>query len=445
MNRLALLLPLLALAAAPARAADPATNAPEPTPFEVDVLFVEIPDAAFTNGTLRAAFGAGENAGLKPAGKGSAEAFSSVLDAEAAAAVLDHLTNAVGGRVSRPRKSDLRATHVIEFVERSSILFRTKRTGAFTERFVGTYLYLFPPANATPGKRRVSLDLQFEHTSPPSPETAPDADGFCEKTPFFAHRSLQSTVETEPGFTTFFCVDTPVAKLKPSETRPPLVVLTRAPAATRNPAANEPRAESAEGAETSDAGRTIAGFVAGTYDLGKVLTEDEVVRICRAVRTGKRIGHRPPGWYLPPIIEDTDVFVRRMKDVPGAFSRQYHFSTNYRYVQILSGFVPFAKEYDVETMYFQLDEAAREEIAHICNPFRTEDEEKAYHFDGTALEFVPDWRSRLEPWVETDATIAPYTNAPAASAAESEDFPGCFGGGCEDEEYDDKEEEIDED
>ena len=427
MKRLALLLPLLALSAF---AQDPATIAPAPTPFEVDVLFVEIPDVAFTNGTLRAAFGAGENAGLKPAGKGSAETFSAVLDAEAAAAVLGRLTNAVGGRAFRPRKSDIRASHVMEFYERTSLLFRTKRTGPFTERFVGTYLFLFPPTNATPAAR-MTLDLQLDHVPPPSPETTPDADGFCEKPPFFASRSVQSSVEVEPGFTTFFCVDTPVAKLKPFETRPPLVVLTCAPPATRSPATDESHAESAD---AGDAGRTIAGFVASTYGLGKVLTEDEVARICRAVRTGKRIGHRPPGWHLPPIIEDTDVFVRRMKDVPGAFSRQYHFSTNYRYVQILTGFVPFTKEYDVETMYFQLDEAAQEEIAHIFNPFRTEEEEKAYHFDGMALEFVTDWRDRLEPWVETDATIAPWTNAPPSGAAEYEGFPGCFGGACGNEE-----------
>ena len=397
-----------------------AAGAAATPPFEADVLFVEIPDAAFTNGALRAAFGDGE----KSAAKGSAETFSAVLDAEAAAAVLGRLTNAVGGRAFRRRKSDIRASHVMEFYE------RTKRTGPFTERFVGTYLFLFPPTNATPAAR-MTLDLQLDHVPPPSPETTPDADGFCEKPPFFASRSVQSSVEVEPGFTTFFCVDTPVAKLKPFETRPPLVVLTCAPPATRSAAADESHAESAN---AGDAGRTIAGFVASTYGLGKVLTEDEVARICRAVRTGKRIGHRPPGWHLPPIIEDTDVFVRRMKDVPGAFSRQYHFSTNYRYVQILSGFVPFAKEYDVETMYFQLDEAAREEIAHICNPFRTEDEEKAYHFDGKALEFVPDWRDRLEPWVETDATIRPYTNAPPSDAAEYEGFPGCFGGACGDEE-----------
>lgn len=403
-----------------------AAGAAATPPFEADVLFVEIPDAAFTNGALRAAFGDGE----KSAAKGSAETFSAVLDAEAAAAVLGRLTNAVGGRAFRPRKSDIRASHVMEFYERTSLLFRTKRTGPFTERFVGTYLFLFPPTNATPAAH-MTLDLQLDHVPPPSPETTPDADGFCEKPPFFASRSVQSSVEVEPGFTTFFCVDTPVAKLKPFETRPPLVVLTCAPPATRSAAADESHAEPAD---AGDAGRTIAGFVASTYGLGKVLTEDEVARICRAVRTGKRIGHRPPGWYLPPIIEDTDVFVRRMKDVPGAFSLQYHFSTNYRYVQILTGFVPFTKEYDVETMYFQLDEAAQEEIAHIFNPFRTEEEEKAYAFDGKALEFVPDWRDRLEPWVETDATIAPWTNAPPSGAAEYEGFPGCFGGACGNEE-----------
>ena len=415
-----LLLPLLALAAsARARTEDPATNAPAaPIPPALQVRFVEIPDAAFTNGALRAAFGDGE----KSAAKGSAETFSAVLDAEAAAAVLGRLTNAVGGRAFRPRKSDIRASHVMEFYERTSLLFRTKRTGPFTERFVGTYLFLFPPTNATPAAR-MTLDLQLDHVPPPSPETTPDADGFCEKPPFFASRSVQSSVEVEPGFTTFFCVDTPVAKLKPFETRPPLVVLTCAPPATRSAAADESHAEPAD---AGDAGRTIAGFVASTYGLGKVLTEDEVARICRAVRTGKRIGHRPPGWHLPPIIEDTDVFVRRMKDVPGAFSRQYHFSTNYRYVQILTGFVPFTKEYDVETMYFQLDEAAQAEIAHIFNPFRTEDEEKAYAFDGKALEFVPDWRDRLEPWVETDATIRPYTNAPAAD----DDGGSCGFGTC---------------
>ena len=95
-------------------------------------------------------------------------------------------------------------------------------------------------------------------------------------------------------------------------------------------------------------------------------------------------------------------------------------------VSVVSYFVPFTKEYDVETMYFQLDEAAQEEIAHIFNPFRTEEEEKAYHFDGMALEFVTDWRERLEPWIETDATIRPYTNAPAAD----DDGGSCGFGTC---------------
>ena len=56
----------------------------------------------------------------------------------------------------------------------------------------------------------------------------------------------------------------------------------------------------------------------------------------------------------------------------------------------------------------------------------TEEEEKAYHFDGMALEFVTDWRERLEPWIETDATIRPYTNAPAAD----DDGGSCGFGTC---------------
>ena len=425
MRRLALLLPLLALAPlVAARAEDPATNAPSASiPPALRVRFVTIPEAAYTNGALRAAFD-----GVGSAGTDSGGPSFSVLDAETAETVLARLTNEVGGRLSCPRKSSLHRSDLMEFTERKSVLFRTKRTGPFEERFAGTYLYVFPAKAAPPAgpdRRRVTidLDLQLNHVSPPSPETAPDEDGFCEKPPFFAARMLETSVEVVSGSTTFFLANVAAASLKPSETRPPIVVLD---CPSMGHPAPEETAACAKEATANDAGRTVAGLATDRYGLGKTLTEDEVVRLCRAVRTGKRVGRRPNDWYLPPIINETEVFVREQKDIPGAFVRQYLFSTNFRYVQISSGFVPRTNEYDIETMYFQLDEAAQDEIAHICCPFESEEQERAFHFDGTALEYVPDWRERLEPWIETDATIRPYTNAPAAD----DDAGSCGFGAC---------------
>lgn len=145
----------------------------------------------------------------------------------------------------------------------------------------------------------------------------------------------------------------------------------------------------------------IAGLVVDDYGFGKTLFEEEVTRLNQVVQNRKLIGRKPFIEFGRP--EKIYVFVRIMKEEPDVFGRQYEFSSDLRHMQIRirSGFC----HADPDTLYYELDESACRELEQIFRYFKTKERKQAFFFDGKALEFIPDWRSRIEPWVETDETI----------------------------------------
>ena len=215
-----------------------------------------------------------------------------------------------------------------------------------------------------------------------------------------------------------------------------LVTALAAVAASADPATNAPAATPA--AVRQNDRPAIAGLAVTNDGDGMVLTEEAVVRLSQTVRKGKRIDRKPLAWEgrgrFP--VEETSVYVRTVKNVPEAFEKQYEFSWGYRFVEVTSRFIPIKTtvihhETCVEFVeepkgpfLFELDRAAQDEVAKIFYPFKTEEQEKAFYFDGMLLEYVPDWRHKIEPWVETDETLgivlASPTNAPATPSAAEE-------------------------
>ena len=216
----------------------------------------------------------------------------------------------------------------------------------------------------------------------------------------------------------------------------PLLALVAAPARADDPATNAPAATPA--AERQNERPTIAGLAISNDGDGTVLTEEEVMRLSQTIRKGKRIDRKPLAWEGPGRfpVEKTSVYVRTVKNVPEAFEKQYEFSWGFRFVEVTSRFIPIkTKVIHHETcvefveepkgpFLFELDQDAQDEVAKICCPLKTEEQDEAFYFDDFDEEDVSDWRSRIEPWVETDETlgivVASFTNAPAASEAHVE-------------------------
>ena len=215
-----------------------------------------------------------------------------------------------------------------------------------------------------------------------------------------------------------------------------LFLALAAVAASADPATNAPAATPA--AVRQNDRPAIAGLAVTNDGDGMVLTEEAVMRLSQTIRKGKRIDRKPLAWEgrgrFP--VEETSVYVRTVKNVPEAFEKQYEFSWGYRFVEVTSRFIPIKTtvihhETCVEFVeepkgpfLFELDRDAQDEVAKILYPFKTEEQEKAFYFDGMLLEYVPDWRHKIEPWVETDETLgivlASPTNAPATPSAAEE-------------------------
>ena len=217
--------------------ADAAEPTPAAFPLDLSVRFVEASDD-----TLRAAFA--EAVGPFDstfARDEEVSSFTRTFDAGTAAAILDRLTNA-GARVSFSARKRWSEPGPVSFADAVAVSYRTERDGPVQSRDVGSFLSVEPRTYAPPDPRtgrpkewRVALDLTGTRVFPATPETAPDANGFCARPPFFPLRSLATCVDITPGSTVFFLAGGVGADL-----RPPLFVLECRP--SREPLPPRPAA-----------------------------------------------------------------------------------------------------------------------------------------------------------------------------------------------------------
>ena len=224
MRHLALILPLLALAAASARAEDPATNAPA-VPLDLSVRFVELTDAALSNDFFRAAFaGADSNVG-EPVSDDVAT-FTQIFTAPQADLLLLRLTNEFGCFATFRQTQRWNGGEEAQFSFLKSVFrYRNGQESPVEERTSGFFLSVAPRLESpSPGCWSISFELGLTDIGRPSPETPAGADGVYPERPFVPVRKLATSVDVFPGSVVFF-------RAGDGTTHSPLVIVECTPAA----------------------------------------------------------------------------------------------------------------------------------------------------------------------------------------------------------------------
>jgi len=226
MRHLALLLPLLALAAAPVRAEDPATNAPA-VPLDLSVRFVELTDAALSNDFFRAAF-AGADPGVGRRVPDDAATFTQIFTAPQTDLLLLRLTNEFGCLTTFRQTQRWNGGEEARFSFRTSVFrYRNGAEAPVEERESGLFLSVDPVLEAlssNAGDWRITLGLSLADVGRPSPETPAGADGVYPERPFVPVRKLATSVDIWPGSVVFF-------RAGDGTTHSPLVIVECTPAA----------------------------------------------------------------------------------------------------------------------------------------------------------------------------------------------------------------------
>ena len=206
MRHLALILPLLALAAASARAEDPATNAPA-VPLDLSVRFVELTDAALSNDFFRAAFAGTDSNSSEPVSDDVAT-FTQIFTAPQAELLLLRLTNEWGCLTTFRQTQRWNGGDEAQFSFRTSVFrYRNGAEAPVEERESGLFLSVDPVLEALSshaGDWRVTLGLSLADVGRPSPETPAGADGVYPERPFVPVRKLATSVDIWPGSVVFF-------------------------------------------------------------------------------------------------------------------------------------------------------------------------------------------------------------------------------------------------
>ena len=246
MRRLALILPLLALAAASARAEDPATNAPA-VPLDLSVRFVELTDAALSNDFFRAAF-AGTDSNSSERVSDDVATFTQIFTAPQTDLLLLRLTNEFGCLTTFRQTQRWNGGEEAQFSFRTSVIrYRNEQESPVEERTSGFFLSVDPVLEALSsdaGDWRITLGLSLADVGRPSPKTPAGADGVYPERPFVPVRKLATSVDVFPGSVVFF-------RAGDGTTRSPLVVLECTPAAPlpEAPAVPPPAASAEAGAD----------------------------------------------------------------------------------------------------------------------------------------------------------------------------------------------------
>lgn len=246
MRRLALILPLLALAAASARAEDPATNAPA-VPLDLSVRFVELTDAALSNDFFRAAFAGTDSNSSEPVSDDVAT-FTQIFTAPQTDLLLLRLTNEFGCLTTFRQTQRWNGGEEAQFSFRTSVIrYRNEQESPVEERTSGFFLSVDPVLEALSsdaGDWRITLGLSLADVGRPSPKTPAGADGVYPERPFVPVRKLATSVDVFPGSVVFF-------RAGDGTTRSPLVVLECTPAAPlpEAPAVPPPAASAEAGAD----------------------------------------------------------------------------------------------------------------------------------------------------------------------------------------------------
>ena len=224
MRHLAIILPLLALAAASAPAEDPATNAPA-VPLDLSVRFVELTDAALSNDFFRAAF-AGTDSNSSDRVSDDVATFTQIFTAPQADLLLLRLTNEFGCFATFRQTQRWNGGEEAQFSFRTSVFrYRNGQESPVEERTSGFFLSVAPRLESpSPGCWSISFELGLTDVGRPSPETPAGADGVYPERPFVPVRKLATSVDVFPGSVVFF-------RAGDGTTRSPLVVLECTPAA----------------------------------------------------------------------------------------------------------------------------------------------------------------------------------------------------------------------
>lgn len=233
MRRLALILPLLALAAASARAEDPATNAPA-VPLDLSVRFVELTDAALSNDLFRAMvagqwfLGGRSDSNVSEPVPDDVATFTKILTAPEADLLLLRLTNDWGCLAEFRQTQRWNGGEEAQFSFRTSVFrYRNGPEAPAEERTSGLFLSVAPRLEAPSSgcdNWRVTLGLRLTEVGRPSSETPAGADGVYPERPFVPVRGLDTSVDIYPGSVVCF-------RAGDGTTRSPLVVLECTPAA----------------------------------------------------------------------------------------------------------------------------------------------------------------------------------------------------------------------
>lgn len=224
MRHLALILPLLALAAASARAEDPATNAPA-VPLDLSVRFVELTDAALSNDFFRAAFAGTDSNSSEPVSDDVAT-FTQIFTEPQTDLLLLRLTNEFGCRATFRQTQRWNGGDAAQFSFRTSVFrYRNGQESPVEERTSGFFLSVAPRLESpSPGCWSISFELGLTDIGRPSPETPAGADGVYPERPFVPVRKLATSVDVFPGSVVFF-------RAGDGTTHSPLVIVECTPAA----------------------------------------------------------------------------------------------------------------------------------------------------------------------------------------------------------------------
>lgn len=253
MRHLALILPLLALAAASARAENPATNAPA-VPLDLSVRFVELTDAALSNDLFRAMvagqwfLGGRSDSNVSEPVPDDVATFTKILTAPEADLLLLRLTNDWGCLAEFRQTQRWNGGEEARFSFRTSVFrYRNGPEAPAEERTSGLFLSVAPRLEAPSSgcdNWRVTLGLSLTEVGRPSPETPAGADGVYPERPFVPVRKLATSVDVFPGSVVFF-------RAGDGTTRSPLVILECTPAAPlpAAPAVSPPAASAEAGAD----------------------------------------------------------------------------------------------------------------------------------------------------------------------------------------------------
>ena len=211
MRHLALILPLLALAAASARAEDPATNAPA-VPLDLSVRFVELTDAALSNDLFRAMvagqwfLGGRSDSNVSEPVPDDVATFTQIFTAPQADLLLLRLTNEFGCFATFRQTQRWNGGDAAQFSFRTSVFrYRNGQESPVEERTSGFFLSVAPRlVSPSPGCWSISFELSLTDVVRPSPETPAGADGVYPERPFVPVRKLATSVDIWPGSAVFF-------------------------------------------------------------------------------------------------------------------------------------------------------------------------------------------------------------------------------------------------